>query len=474
MAFLFPLAIFVLTLNGKWSSDYPVSILGMQYAMWANHSFSMGTPSQPLVQSVDLALYQGRYYSAISPGLAILALPFAALGFKLDGSTLNLLGNALLMDEFFLAIAASVATVMTYKISRFFASPVSSLLASFALAFASPLWPATTVLFIQAASLMFATASIYLLLRHTKGRGGIGSLVASGILLGLAGFVEYAALLLVVPMAGYLIVRTRKRALPVFLSGFIIGPLLQLAYNFAAFGSALTFPEQLKAGASVGLLSRFDLLGALGHADMYLLSPYRGILVFSPVVVLGFYSLYRMVKSRELRAEAFLFLGIFLVVLAFYSSWGDWSGGEAYGPRFLTLTLPGLIVPIAVLLERDSSRGIPFLFTLLFGAGSLIEGVGALTTAFSVTGNTLTFQPLALNVSWLLNGNLDSWVVAGLGGPAGLISWAFVPAILFSVWSVVLVATGGWGKLPGGKQLDSFRDFRPDEEWSNNRDKPSS
>ena len=73
----------------------------MQYAMWARHSLSLGTNATLVAQSTDLASFAGNFYSAISPGFAILSFPFAALGFVLDGNTLNLWGWSLILDETF-------------------------------------------------------------------------------------------------------------------------------------------------------------------------------------------------------------------------------------------------------------------------------------------------------------------------------------------------------------------------------------
>jgi hypothetical protein len=138
VALFVPCTVYLLTANGLYSSDYPSSILGMQFAMWANHSFSLGRENHLVATSVDPSSYDGLFYSAVSPGFAILSYPAAALGFVIDGgSTLNVWGYGMLFDEFFLAATSSLAVLFTYRIARFYASPAPSLLASLTLAFAS-------------------------------------------------------------------------------------------------------------------------------------------------------------------------------------------------------------------------------------------------------------------------------------------------------------------------------------------------
>lgn len=435
VAFFLPLCVYLIGLNGVWSADYPVSVLGMQYAMWSRHSFSLGTNESLLVQSVDLSNYAGNYYSAISPGFAILSFPFAALGFTLDGNTLNVFGSALILDEAFVAISSAVATLVVYEIARIYASNRSSLVAALALTFASPLWPASTVLFIHGVSLMFSTLSIYCILRYARGRGGVGNLLASGIFLGLAGFVEYVALLFVVPFALYAARRRTPRAVLVFLAGFAVGPLAQMAYNYVAFQNPLLFPEQFKTAATGSLLSRFDPYGILVHSSFYLVSPYRGIIFFSPIAILGIFALMRLAEEKVSRRDGFLFMSIFVITLVTYSSWTDWAGGLFYGPRFLILGLPSLMIPLAVLLDWKSSKKLGLLVLTLFGISSFVEGVGALTTAFGAAGGPSTFELAELNLPWLLQGRLDAWWISG-GGLPSLVAGEILPAATFAVlWS---------------------------------------
>ena len=441
LSFFIPLLVYIVTLNGVFQSDYPTSVLGTQWAMWKYHSFSLGPPGGLIVQTVDKGLFNGQYYSAISPGLAILSFPFAVLGFILDGNVLDTFGRALLLDELFLGITAAIAVSITYKICRFYAGPLPSFIAALTLAFGTSVWPFTTMTFVQDASLPFSVLAVYLVLRYTKGeRKSSAQLVLAGASLGISFFVEYVAALLIVPILAYLILsKVRTRDATFAFGGFLIGPLLQLSYNYEVLGNPLLFPEQLKGDSSQSLLGRFDPIGMTLHAVLYIGSPYRGLLFFSPVVIAGVYGLYRMYNSDDMKLDAILFVALFLAVLLPYSAWQDWTGGQVYGPRFLILGLPYLIIPISVIMAKGRSVSLKSGFVLLFALSSFVEGTGALTTAISVAGSSFTSPPIQLNIPWLLEGKLDSWWVGMLSGASASTFQLISAALFVSLWCMMAI-----------------------------------
>ena len=444
LSLLVPLLIYILTLDGAIRDNGEgSSILGLQYALWSTHALSLGNNQTLGVQSVDLAYYHGSYYSAVSPGFGILSLPFASVGFALDGGHLLAFGYAPVMDELFSAVCCSLACLVVYRACLLYAPRAPSFLASLALAFGTTVWPVTTIIFPQGASILFSTLAVYFVLRSTRGVGGDRGLILGGFSLGLATFVEYAAGLFVVPLAAYLLAsgagarRVAKLIIP-----FFAGPAAQLAYNFTAFGNPLLFPEALKVGAGGSdILSRFDFAQVPLHALYYLESPYRGLLFFSPIAFVGFVWIIFARRSGDsmIRRDSLLFAVLFLEVLLFYSAWDGWDGGLFYGPRFLVLGLPYLMIPISILISASASKVIKLSLPGLFAVSSFIQGAGALTSAYSVSGSTRTYQPAALNMPWLMQGKLDTWWLnsLGVGGELGLV---FAAALIGSIWAIFFVA----------------------------------
>ena len=85
MIFLSAFLFYLLTLNSVWATDHATSFLQLDWSIWTQHTFVLGSGTGFQPNTVDDFLFNGNYYSALAPGTAILALPFAGVGFMLDG-----------------------------------------------------------------------------------------------------------------------------------------------------------------------------------------------------------------------------------------------------------------------------------------------------------------------------------------------------------------------------------------------------
>jgi hypothetical protein len=440
LALSIPLILYGASLNGRVGTDYTSSILGSQFALWRNHSFSLGPPGELITETIDKGLYEGEYYSAISPGLAVLTYPFGALGFSLDGGEFSPFGNALLLDEAAIAFAGALGILFTYRICRFYAPPQPSFLASMCLAFGTTVWPFATVMFPHVVAMSLSIVAVYLVLRYCRERPESTSLLLAGWCLGLATFTEYIALLLAIPLITYLILSLseKKRRVWLFLAGVAIGPLLHLFFNFVAFRNPLVFPEALKAHETVG---RFDIAGMPGHILAYVISPYRGILLVSPVLVFGIVGLVRMLRQDATRLDATLFIALFLMVVVPYSAWWDWAGGVGYGPRFLILGLPYVAVPICVAVSGSRSRAFMLLFVLAFLASSLFQSAGALAGPFS-SGDIWTYEPVA-RIADAFGETITAWWILRVPGPDLPVSRVYALVVVASLWAIAILSVRG-------------------------------
>ena len=127
--------------------------------------------------------------------------------------------------------------------------------------------------------------------------------------------------------------RERRHHLLAFLALPAIGAAVMLVYNVGTLGSAL--------GGYAGVAVGSNSFGAslLGMAGL-LISPSRGLLIFTPAVVL---SLVGLARWRRPRPSWVLYLGAgFGLYLLLYGSFRGWYGGATYGPRFLVDILPAL------------------------------------------------------------------------------------------------------------------------------------
>jgi hypothetical protein len=84
------------------------------------------------------------------------------------------------------------------------------------------------------------------------------------------------------------------------------------------------------------------------HPDAWLgllISPSRGLLVFSPIVLVTLAALPAVVRERA-RSPLFWCAAAFAAQFLLFASYSVWWGGHTYGPRYLVDVLP-LTIPLA-------------------------------------------------------------------------------------------------------------------------------
>jgi hypothetical protein len=216
---------------------------------------------------------------------------------------------------------------------------------------------------------------------------------------------------------------------------FITGPFVALDYNYSIFGNPFTFPEEYFQYVPLGqrnlggLGARFRVEAMPMQAMYNLFSPYRGLLILSPVLIFGVFGLYLMLtRGSRLRSDALFLIALFLSVFLPYSAWNDWAGGAAYGPRFLVTALPFLVIPMSQVFARwknDLKGGLKIrliaeaaIFYLLFGVSMFTQGIGALTTAtphLIYPPPILVYQPSVEAIPDLFNGKYGVWWMERFG-----------------------------------------------------------
>jgi hypothetical protein len=154
----------------------------------------------------------------------------------------------------------------------------------------------------------------------------------AGLPLGLAFAARHADVAIVAVLALAAAVRWPRR-IP-WLALWALPPLGFVAwYNGAHFGSPWS---QGFGDAS----ARFGAWG-VGHAGL-LISPAKGLLVFTPLVLIGVLGLLRTrPQDRALAATA---AAAAIAHWAFVGGWNEWHGGESWGPRMMTDALPALLL----------------------------------------------------------------------------------------------------------------------------------
>jgi len=445
--FVSTLVVFTFCLNGVWSADHPTSLMELAYSLWANHSVVLGKVGQFHPQSVDDFAYNGNYYSALAPGASVLALPFAGLGFLLEGG-FTLFGYAMLLPEFFVALCNSAAAYLVFRLGSLYFPKRTSAFIAFAYAFSTISWPFATYFFQSDVSAMFDLLAVYLAIRMARsGSSSPAAAIPCGAALGAALTVDYVNAILVPIVSLFLLYAFRKdiagfaKSFAGLLIASAAGVALLAVYNHSAFGNPFVTTEQAYQHTT-SLFSSFSFPLPEGlFLDLF--SPLRGIFVYCPLLVLGALGFDSMLSRRETAKEGLLLAACFVGILLPYSMWTDAIGGEAFGQRFLVPAIPFLLLPSGFMID-GRRRSLTALAYLLYGVGVLFNGLAAVTTAIPQVEAVWHFPFLTQVLPRFLSGGLDTWWWKQ-AGPA----WWAPPILIIAVALLLPVATRRLTRIEG-------------------------
>jgi len=198
--------------------------------------------------------------------------------------------------------------------------------------------------------------------------------------------------------------------------------LLAIAYfNFSRYGDPFNtgyLPNETFSG--------LWLQGIMGQ----LISPGRGLLLYSPILGLAFIGAWLFYPRH--RAETLLASSIILLHLLLYGKWFMWHGGYAWGPRFLIPTLPFWCILLAPMAEKAVVTRSPQFFA---GYPQKIADSWAKWLYLALA--TLSFIPQLLSVTIDFAPFQDSLMNGGLPlfDPATFFEWQYSPFV--AAWSFI-------------------------------------
>ncbi len=157
-----------------------------------------------------------------------------------------------------------------------------------------------------------------------------------------------AAILL--PFLLYFALRSRKEFLYALIPMIALG-IPVLAYNFLIFGKILGgYPNPLLVYRQRHLSVAFRILAYPGP----LINPNRGLLVFAPWTIFALWGAARMWKENSYGWARHLICGMALVYFL-QVRFGDWWGGQCFGPIYMTDLLPFFAIFLLPVWERIRS-----------------------------------------------------------------------------------------------------------------------
>ncbi len=271
---------------------------------------------------------------------------------------------ARVMEKLVASLLAALSASLLYLLLRRRTTASIALLLTLAYAFGTTTWVVSSQALWQhgMAQLLVIGALLLLTAPCTTPR-----MIAAGLLLGLIAANRPPDVVLAGVLGVYGLFWAGRRSATLILAA-ALPVILVLLYNFSAAGNV---------GGGYGVIGNarfFDhpLLPGVGGV---LISPTRGLLVFSPFLLFLVLAWRHLPRAREERLLTLTMCAGVAMQIALYAK-VDWRSGLSWGPRYMTDLLPFLIwmlVPVVAAL-RDTGR---VLFLLAVGVAVAIEGIGA-------------------------------------------------------------------------------------------------
>ena len=297
----------------------------------------------------------GRYRSIYSPVPSLAAAAITWPLWKIGLIDIRAPAAPALMAKLTASLLISLSAVLAFLAARAYASRGQALLVAFGLGLGTGFWSTasqtlwqteTSTLGLTIAVLAFAKPGGHLTLRRA---------IAIGIGLGLAVITRPQLAPAVIAILAGTWLRTSVRNAIITSAIIAVFAAVLATQNLRWFGHALGALPLIQAyNASVhksGASFRLSPEGWLG----LLVSPSRGLLVFSPIALVAAWGLRPAIKEGW-RAPAVWCLIAAAAQYALYATYSVWWGGHTYGPRYMLDVLPLLVPAAAVGVARLSSN----------------------------------------------------------------------------------------------------------------------
>ena len=275
------------------------------------------------------------------------------------------------------SLLTALAAVFVFLAARGLVRPLPALLAALAFGLGSCAWPVSSqALWQHPASSFCLSLGAWLLLRSGERPRAAAW---CGAACGMAVLCRPATAVVVVCVGAYLLWTDRRRCAYYVLGGL---PLLAIlaAYNGYYFGSPLVFGQTVASQIIALRDTGSDNLWQSSWLESLpglLLSPSRGLVWFSPVLLLGLVSAVAVWREPRFRPLIPLQAAAVLMILV-AGRWFDWWGGTTWGYRSIVDTTPLLALLTVPLVERMiAGRGTRVLFAALLVWSAGVQFVGA-------------------------------------------------------------------------------------------------
>lgn len=383
---------------------------GLLYSIVEDKSFYFSVDIARFILP-DLGYKNGNYVSLFAPAVSFIAIPGYLIGKYFGMAQVGAFAIISLFAFINFLLIKNIATKLGAK-------DLPSWIGAIVFLFATPAYAYSVNLYQHQISTFLILSASYLIIATKK----VWPLFFVYFLCAMSIPVDYPNLILMFPIGVYGLqrlvsiekikslfsVKIHIFSLLVFLG--IVAPLLFFGwFNLKSYGNALQFsgtvggvheidnegkpgvpereisktredlfedPEKQQKSA----LKFFKPRNILNGMYIHLLSPDRGILYFSPIMVFGIFGIYFLYKKNN------KFLPMLIAIvganLILYSMWGDPWGGWSFGSRYMIPSYAIVSIFIAIAITEVKRKWIFLLIfypILIYSAG--INTLGAITTS---------------------------------------------------------------------------------------------
>lgn len=263
-------------------------------------------------------------------------------------------------------IASISAVFMFLCLTKICKKQITAVFFALVYAFATCVWSvACRGIWQHGPSLLFITITLFLLLNENN-----ALIPYAGFFLGMAVFNRPTNIIIALPLTVYIFNNYRGGVRIKYLILAMIPALLFSWYSYVYMGnvSSLGQGHELKLG---------------GHfwrgLPGLLISPGRGLFVFSPIFIFSFaYLIYSLFSKNTRSIYRYLAISAILMVGA-YAKWHGWWGGHCFGYRYLIELIPMLIIFLALCWEKviTTSRYLKITFFICLVVSIYFHFLGA-------------------------------------------------------------------------------------------------
>ncbi|MHB1416488.1 MAG: hypothetical protein ACYC1C_14670, partial [Chloroflexota bacterium] len=298
--------------------------------------------------TVDKGYFAGHYYSDKPIGISMFSLPayliirsaFVDLGLW----PLNLQMIVYLLNLVVVAVPSALLGVLVYRMTwHMGVARLPALVGAVAFGLGTLVFPFAVLYFGHATSAFFGFAAFYALFVATRRQDSGRWVALAGALVGAAVITEYPLVIVGAVLLVYLLVRLRTwRNLALYVLGGLPFALVLGLYNYVNFDSpfSLSYEHvylQQFAGMHQGI---FGLTAPSGAVVMDLLFSGKGLLTYSPFLILAPLGAFALLRQPRWRPEALVLTAVVVLFLTYNSAYFLPFGGWTPGPRFLVPMLP--------------------------------------------------------------------------------------------------------------------------------------